>query len=64
MNTDFKPTLHDKAKNTDMLNELNSLIDQNSKLVKELEFMRATVAKYREDPGAVNSENRFTEEDV
>jgi hypothetical protein len=29
-----------QTKNTEMLNELNSLIDQNSKLVKETEELR------------------------
>lgn len=37
-----------QTKNTEMLNELNSLIDQNSKLVKETEELRQKL-KIREN---------------
>jgi hypothetical protein len=34
------------TKNTDMLNELNSLIDQNSKLLKENDELRAKAKSF------------------
>ena len=47
-----------------MLNELNGLLDQNSKLVKELDYMRDVVRRFKEDPSNASIENKFTEEDV
>lgn len=48
-----------------MLNELNGLIDQNSRLVKELDEMRGQVKRLKEQgPDAVlNEDARYTEEE-
>lgn len=53
------------SKNTEMLNELNGLIDQNSRLVKELDEMRGQVKRLKDQgPDAVlNEDARYTEEE-
>ena len=48
----FKPKMHEtNAKNTEMLDELNGLLDQNQRLVKELDEQRTQVKKLKESKG-------------